>query len=277
MHLNKYKLVAFDLDGTLLNSEKQISAYSKKVLKRLHSQGIHFTLATGRLLPTVKQYADELDIDYPLIMSNGSILQTRQGTIINQSFIPRKAIDITIDTCKDEKVIMVAFINNIFYFMNQTEKELPQHKSNSYQKQEIKSWKKIEDKLSLVNKFSIINPESQSDIIRLDEELTSKLTGLAQTVRTGDNIVEFQPYGITKAAGLRKLADEIGIDMQQIIAFGDHNNDVEMLAEVGLGIAVGEATPSCIANADLVVASSDEDGPAHFLEDLFLSATSMTS
>ena len=269
MDPNKYKLIAFDLDGTLLNTDEQISPYTKEILKRLRTKGMHLTLATGRFLPAVKEYADALNIECPLIMSNGSILQTRQGIMISQFYLLPETVEIIIDSCRNEKVEMLALIDNIFYYKNQTGRKEMAYKGEPYEKQEAEDWYDLGDKLSRINKFSIINPYSKTEIDRLNEVLKPRLVGLTQMVQTGPNIIEMQPHGITKAAGLRKVAAQIGIDMQQIIAFGDHNNDVEMLAEAGLGIAVGNASPACIEHADLQIASSDQDGPAHFLEEIF--------
>ena len=269
-----YKLIAFDLDGTLLDFNNKISAYSRKVLKELHEKGILYTFATGRLLSAVKEYADDLEIDCPLVLANGGIVQERQGALLNQTYMNRKAIDIVIETLKDENVELVFFICDQIYYQNNTNKErkMHQNRTSNYKRCKIDNWNLLENKLSQVNKCVVFNLGADENLKRLDEMLKLKLNGIARLVHSNTNMFEILPKGISKAFGLNILAAKLGIDMQQIIAFGDHNNDVEMLAEVGLGIAVGEATPDCIANADLVVASSDEDGPAHFLEEFLLNA-----
>ena len=272
MNPKNYKLIAFDLDGTLLNSSNQISAYTKKVIKRLHTNGMKVTFATGRLLSAVKEYADELEIDYPLILANGGIIQMRQGLLISQTYLSRKAIEIVINTLKDEMAELVFFIcDDIFYRNNtNTKRQLHQNRTSKYKRYKIDDWEQIKDKLSQVNKCVVFNLGDNDNLMRLDEMLKPKLIGMAQTVHSNVNMFEILPDGISKASGLSMLADALGIDMQQIIAFGDHNNDVEMLAEVGLGIAVGDATPAALENANLQVASPEEDGPAHFLEEFLL-------
>ena len=270
MNPNNFKLIAFDLDGTLLDSEKQISAYTRQTIDRLAAKGIQFTIATGRILPLAKNYADELDINHPLILANGSVLQTRQGKMINQSFLSREIVQIVIDTCQSEEMEMNAVIGENIYYQKGTDGFRPLHRKSIRKKHKIDNWEEIEEKLSQVNKCAIVDFNDESNLVRLDKILQQKLNGSARTLRTSQHMLEILPKGITKAAGLRMLANTLGIEMRQIIAFGDHNNDAEMMAEVGLGIAVGDATPSCLENADMVVASSDEDGPAHFLEEFLL-------
>ena len=270
MDASNYKLIALDLDGTLLNSEKQIAPFTKRVLERLRAKGIQFTIATGRILPAVKLYADELEIDIPLIMSNGSILQTRQGILANQTCLPPDVTRTAIEVSKQEQCDLIFYICDNIYFQKLTDNMRPVY-GNSYEgMHEIGSWDIIADKLPEANKGVIIDTTDEANLIRLEPILQQALDGRAATLRTSPVLLEVQPIGVTKAKGLRMLADALGIKMQQIIAFGDYDNDAEMLAAAGLGIAVGDATLACLASADLVVASSDEDGPAHFLEENFL-------
>ncbi len=96
------------------------------------------------------------------------------------------------------------------------------------------------------------------------------MDGRAVTLRTSPVLLEVQPKHVTKAKGLSQLAETLGITLRQVIAFGDYNNDVEMLCVAGMGVAVGDATPACLDAADLLVASPEEEGPAHFLEEFLL-------
>ena len=269
MNSSNFKLIAFDLDGTLLNSKKQISAYTKDVLNQLRFKGIQTTIATGRILPAVRDYAEELEIDIPLIMSNGSILQTRHGKLATQTCLPRNVVETVLQISKNEVCDLVLYICDMIYFSKITENLRPTYGDASRQGMKVlDSWDAISDQLSDVNKC-VFTHIDDVQLIRLQAELKQALDGSATTLRSSPVLLEVQPNGVTKAEGLHSLADMLGIQMEQTMAFGDYDNDAEMLAAAGLGIAVGEATPACIANADLVVSSSDNDGPAHFLEEFF--------
>jgi hypothetical protein len=271
MNPNNFKLIAFDLDGTLLNSDKQISAYSKNVVKRLSAKGIHCTIATGRILPDVKHHADELEIDIPLIMSNGSILQTRQGDLTSQTCLPDDAVKTAIELSKNSDCDLILYIGDTMFFLQLTESiQLTYGNELRPGMKELKSWDAISDQTDNVNKC-IFTHVDNDQLVHMQSILKEKLNGNATTLRSSPILLEIQPNNITKAKGLCTLADMLGVQMEQTIAFGDYDNDAEMLAAAGLGIAVGEASPKCLANADLVVAPPDDDGPAHFLEEFFLS------
>ncbi|HUV15829.1 MAG TPA: HAD family hydrolase, partial [Pelolinea sp.] len=84
-NLSDYKLIVFDIDGTLVGSSHQLNTTTKEILLRLHQIGMPFTLATGKILPATRDQADELQIKLPLILSNGGVVQTRKGEILFHS------------------------------------------------------------------------------------------------------------------------------------------------------------------------------------------------
>ena len=266
-----YKLFAFDLDGTLIANHGAISPFTRQILERLRAKGYLYTIATGRILPAVKEFADELRIDIPLIMSNGSILQTRQGKLISQTYLPLESVQTTIDVCHENNSDLSLYIRDEIYIeeLNENMQTLfGRYQDGMHQ---VGSWETIMGKLPEVNKCVIVDTKSEDSLVRLQPILEQALNGSAVTLRTSKNLLEVQPNGISKADGLRKLADSLSISLEQVIAFGDYDNDAEMLKAAGLGIAVGKATPACLENADLQIASPEEEGPAHFLEEYFLS------
>lgn len=265
-----YKLIAFDLDGTLIHNRSPISSFTKQVLERLRAKGYQYTIATGRILSGVKEYADELTINIPLVMSNGGILQTRQGELITQTCLPLDALQTTMKLCQENNSDLALYIRDQIYVEKLNENMQTIYGCNQDDLYEIGPWETISEKFPDVNKCVIIDSDDEQNLIDLQPKLDQSLNGSAVTLRTSPILLEVQPNDITKAIGLQNLADHLGINIQEIIAFGDYDNDAEMLKAVGLGIAVGEATPACLANADLLVASAEEDGPAHFLEDHFL-------
>ncbi len=137
---------------------------------------------------------------------------------------------------------------------------------------EVGNWDTIADKLPGANKCVIVDQTNEQNLIETEAALRAALDGRAVTLRSSKVLLEVQPNGITKATGLRQLADSLSISLEQVIAFGDYDNDAEMLKAAGLGVAVGEATPACLASAELLVAPPEADGPAHFMEEFFLTS-----
>jgi len=268
INLSHYKLLAFDLDGTLIGSDKQISAYTKTVLSRLRACGVLSTIASGRILPAVKAYADELDIDIPLILSNGSILQNRRGELSACTSLPVDVVQATIETARRLSRDLVIYICDNIYIERMTDNIHPTYGSMTHGLNVVGNWEAIAEKLTGVNKCVIVDQINEQNLIDTETELRKTLNGRAVTLRTSPVLLEVQPKGITKATGLRQLTESLSISLDQVIAFGDYDNDAEMLQAAGMGVAVGNATPACLENADLQVASPEEDGPARFLDEL---------
>jgi Cof subfamily protein (haloacid dehalogenase superfamily) len=265
------KLLAFDIDGTLIGASKRISSFTKTILSRLRAKGILTTLATGRILPAVKDYAGELEIDIPLILSNGSILQDRKGNLTAETSLPADVVQAAIRVSREESRDLVLYIRDQIFIEKLTDNIDPTYGSilnkGLY---EIGRWESLGEKLDHVTKCVIVDNFNEQNLFDTEPILREALDGRAVTLRTSTVLLEVQPKDVTKAIGLRKLAEVLSIDVKQVIAFGDYNNDVEMLREAGLGVAVGDATPACLEAADLLVASPEEEGPAHFLEEFLL-------
>ncbi|MDK2981512.1 MAG: hypothetical protein PWQ55_1859 [Chloroflexota bacterium] len=265
------KLLAFDIDGTLIGADLTISPYTKDVLTRLRGKGVLTTLATGRILPAVKAYADELEIEIPLVMSNGSVLQDRHGRVAALSSLPLEVVQATIRVARQEKRDLVLYIQDQMYIEKLTDNIAPTYgvmMGNGLH--EVGSWEAFGDQMAETSKCVIPDHFNEQNLFDTEPILAEALDGRAVTLRTSPTLLEVQPKDVTKAKGLAKLAESLGISMQQVIAFGDYNNDVEMLQAAGLGVAVGDATPACLAAADLSVPAPEEDGPAHFLEEFLL-------
>ena len=265
------RLLAFDIDGTLIGADHKISPFTKTVLTRLRDQGVATTLATGRILPGVKAYADELEIEIPLIMSNGSILQDRHGRVAAQTCLPLEVVQAAIRIARQESRDLVIYIKDKMYIEKITENIRPTYGSllnNGLY--EVGTWETFADQLANASKCVIPDPFDEQHLFDTEPLLEQALDGRAVTLRTSPVLLEVQPKDVTKARGLAQLAEMLGISLQQVIAFGDYDNDVEMLQAAGLGVAVGNATPACLDAADLLVASPEEEGPAHFLEEFLL-------
>jgi len=265
------ELLAFDIDGTLIGADHKISPFTKTILARLRDKGVLTTLATGRILPGVKAYADELEIEIPLIMSNGSVLQDRHGRVAALTCLPLEVVQAAIRIARQEKRDLVLYVKDKMYIEKMTDNIFPTYGSllnNGLY--EVGTWEAFEDQLSNASKCVIPDHFNEQNLFDTEPLLAKALDGRAVTLRTSPTLLEVQPNGVTKAKGLAQLAETLGITLKQVIAFGDYDNDVEMLRAAGLGVAVGNATPACLEAADLLVASPEEEGPAHFLEEFLL-------
>jgi Cof subfamily protein (haloacid dehalogenase superfamily) len=266
--INQYKLIISDLDGTLLESGQPLHPYTKEILAKLPEHGIHFTLASGRSLASLRPYAEQLNITIPLVLANGCIIQSLDGVIHYRTTMPvevtRKVIEIT----DREKSDLVIFSDDRLYYKKMTDNIFRIFGKLTNSIYEVGSWDAMDGMIEEVNKFMIIDWVSLEKLGRLEQIFESELKNKADYLHTNIHHLEVMPKGVTKATGLKHLAKEMGICMNEIIAFGDFENDAAMLAEVGLGVAVQNACDLAKQNADIIIGSCAENGPAIFLDQL---------
>ena len=266
--LKKYRLIVFDIDGTLQNSRHEISPYTVEVIHRLQAQGILISICTGKTLPAVKSPAEKLNIQVPIIMGNGAILQYTNGQIVHASFFPEKIVRKIIELISTCDVDISVFTPEAIYVRKITESVQAMMGFGAPHPQEISSWELMQKDIQRVVKFVMLNMGGAPALLSVADALESHLDGQVSYFPTMPYMLEILPPGENKASGLQRLADHLGIKTSEIIAIGDGDNDAVMLNLAGLGVAVANGTPVCKASADLIIDSNDEDGPARFLDAL---------
>jgi len=266
--LSDYELIVFDINGTLAGSSNTIHPLVIETLQRLEETGIRLTLATGLNLISAKPFADVLAVELPLILSNGSIIETRHGEISFRAVIKRDISREIIQICETENQDLVIYIDNEIFIREMTDNIYPIYDYVADKLIELGEWYLIDDQLRGANKMLVADVNSEENLDHLGAIIRERFGEHIDVVRSSSKLVEVMPKGINKAEGLRQLGNVLGIPIEKIMAFGDYDNDAEMLAAAGLGIAVGNASNKAKAAADIVVGSVDENGPAVFLNKL---------
>ncbi len=265
------KLIAIDLDNTLLNQEKTISTYTAKVIKKIASQGHIITLATGRAFELTKPFASMLDISHPLILNNGALIKDVAGNITSESSVTEEAI---------HEMLHYADQYNLGYtFYAEDGFHTNDHKRMKY----YDAWNKDYPEARIdIHYYDSIKPLLKRKAYKLliidnDKHRFDKAYGIyrrqpfANVTKSQTAFLDVLPKNTSKATALQKLAEQFKINQEDIIAFGDNDNDVEMLAYAGLGIAMPNATEPAKAAADQIAkASYKEDGVAKTLENLLI-------
>lgn len=266
--LSDYKLIVFDIDGTLVGSSHEFDPLTRDTLLRLHDMGIPFTFATGKILPATRAQADELQIRLPLIMANGSVLQKRNGEVLFNASLPVDVSKRAIQICEELNKDLVIYIIDQLYIKKMNGSIFSIYSNVSSGMNEIGDWEKINSRIDQVTKCLVVDIENQQNLIDLGNIFVNEFNGCADIVHTSTKLVEILPLGVTKATAVKRLADELAISMDEVIAFGDYDNDAPMLSAAGLGIAVENASAAALAAADLVIGTCEENAPAKFLKSL---------
>ncbi len=289
-----YKLLAIDLDGTLLNSYGEISEENKMAIKKAQENGIEVVLASGRVPDSIERYAKEINSTKFLIAGNGTILKDiRKNEIIYDNFITKEKALKIIKLCEEnsvfcnvytQKTIITKELNyNVQYYYYENSKKDDELRTNINVVNDIYKYveqintspiSKInicdENKIifnSIINKLKKINGVSILDI----EHMSRKV------IKKGSEFIDLQYYytEITnekadKWEAIKELARIMNIEKNEIIAIGDNINDEKMIENAGLGIVMGESALSTRKKYINITKSNNENGVAYAIENYIL-------
>jgi len=272
-----YKLFVADMDGTLLNDNKELTDINIQTIKKLQDSGTKFAVATGRHDSMIKSYLKHLDLRVPVISCNGAIVREPfSDQIFLSQALPREQSLHVIEICKESKVGFHIYGHERIFGENLNHKMLYYHDLNkTLPPDEQTKLVVVPDCRDIVlnapeplYKFLIISEEKLGlgDIIAQ----LSELDGLTVT-RSMPLLCDVMKSGITKAYALQRLAESLGIKREEIAAIGDQHNDIDLIEYAGLGIAVANAEDALKEKADIVtIANNNQDAVSEAIERFIL-------
>lgn len=240
-----YRLIALDMDGTLLGQNKTISAQNEKWVKAAAQAGVKVTFATGRPIGDVIGYARQLGIDSPLVINNGSEVWRSPDVLHSRRELAPELVEGLFEAIREYGE------EELDYWAHSVEGKID--KSNAPADPAAVRWLqfairsrngellgRLRDRLAAWNAFEISNSHPSN--------------------------IEFNAIGVTKASGLLEVCSLLGIEMSRVMAIGDSLNDIPMIRAAGLGVAMGNAQEPVKRAADVVAPSVHEDGVAAMVE-----------
>ena len=273
----KYKLFVADMDGTLLNDHKELSAKDIQTIKKLQDAGIKFAVATGRHDSMIKSYLKHLDLRVPVISCNGAVVREPfSDQIFLAEKLPKELSLQIIDICKEKgagfhiygyQSIFGEKLNHKMLYYHNLNKTLP---SDEQTKLVVVSDCKdiVINEPEPLYKFLILSDESR-DLLDIIEHLSE--TGGLTVTRSMPLLCDVMKGGITKAYALQKLSESLGIKRIEIAAIGDQLNDIDLIEYAGLGIAVANAEDALKQKADIVTnATNNENAVSEAIERFLL-------
>ncbi len=286
----KYRMIVLDMDGTLLTSEKTIDLATEASLKKRISSGIHVTLASGRFPASVWLHARYLQSPSPQISLNGSVIVDGiTGAVLKSFRFTKGELDVLINIVNSFPTRIQFYSNNVLYVSKFSEDNrywpiqnvvrnpnLILNNDNYRLQANLMHVCEIGEYWSVLDDWSI--PIYKATVFSERESLEFVYQHLLQAgfsvSYTGLHRLDINPPGINKAVAISHVCTYLKMALQEVVAFGDGDNDVEMLKSVGLGVAMGNASDSALSAAKLMTRTNDETGIAHMLEQV-MAARSM--
>lgn len=288
-----YKLIAIDLDGTLLNSYGMVSEKNKQALIEANKKGAEIVIASGRSTNSVKNIANDLGICNYIICGNGSLIYDLQHEeIIYDKFIDKKKALQIIEICEQnsiyyniytENMVIAKSLNNNVLFYHQENANKPDSKKtkinlvqNIYdyvdqlQNQNILKIT-ISDNDNIIFNGIIRKLREIRDIDVLDVAHMSR-----KMIKSGTEEVSLEYYyteitskNVDKWYAIEYLIDKLNINKEDIMTIGDNVNDKLMIENAGCGVVMGNSAPYIKEIANMVVADNNQDGVAEAVEKKF--------
>lgn len=266
------KLVAIDLDGTLLNEAKEISIRNKAVLKKAKEQGVHIVLCTGRPLKAMAHYLEELGLtepgDYSITFNGGLVQKNDTGEIIEKKVMQTQDIlklyelastlDLPLDVLSDGTVLQLPSAPNRQSLYNVLNKLLDFEPAVLNDLTD----ERVINKAVIAYDQDILDPAIQN--------IPSEYYESYEIIKTRSMLLEFMPKGVTKAYGISLLAQDLDLMPEEVMAIGDEENDLPMITYAGMGIAMANAVPLVKSSADYITADNESDGVAQVIEKFVL-------
>ena len=259
------KLLALDMDGTLLNDQKEISPANIVAIQKAVDAGVKLVLCTGRILSGVKPYFEQLGLDAEneyVILNNGCALhQTSDWSLLDHHGLNADEIAYLADFARGFELPLTLCDVDNYYVVDQTANaHIIEDTQNIFLTPKTISLKKTinHHQPFFLAKF-VGEPGLVGDFMK---EKDAELSKHFNTVLSQPSIYETLPQGVSKATALQSLAERLGLLPSEIMAIGDANNDREMLEFAGLAIAMDNASAPIKALANHVTSSNNEDGVA---------------
>lgn len=257
-----YKLIACDLDETLIKPDRTIDSRDIEAIKKLKDLGVKFVLATGRGYNTVQGTLKELDLfdeanQYVISYNGGAITENKDNRLLHFEGISfEKAEELYKRGLKYDVVIHV-YTRDAVYAYNLTEDE----KRYVQNRQEmIEVFDQNLDFLKGQEIVKVLYTNTDFEYLQSIDRDLKDITYDMDVSYSSNRYIEFNHKGVNKGDGLKKLANLLHIDIQDTIAIGDNYNDLSMIKDAGLGVGVQNAAPGIKPDCDYITTATCEEG-----------------
>lgn len=256
-----YKLIAIDLDDTLLNDDGVISEKNKEAVKRAEAAGVKVMIVSGRSYASTKQFIDELALPNLTVSLNGAYLQDPSNDrriaefpidleITEEIIKDIEPFDIHVNFYHGEKVFCQGYTEQAKFYSDMNRIEIDYIES-------------LEELSKTAQAGKLLMSNDREKLIQIRDLLQNKFGDQLNIVFSKPYFLEVTDKRASKGAALLKAAEIYGIGEKEIIAMGDSENDLSMIRSAGLGIAMGNAGDKIKKEADFVTLTNNEDGVAY--------------
>lgn len=265
----KNVMLAFDLDGTLTNSRKEVTPRTRSAILQAISAGATIVLASGRPTFGIRPVADCLGLEerggYILAFNGGCITDCRSGSVVFEQHMPERCIPTIVGYAREHDFALLGYNGSNILTERPADKYVAEE--SRINRMGVVGVDSLPDALP-AHSVKLLMTGDPSHLVQAEEELSALLDGQMDVYRSAPFFLELVARGIDKARSLTLLLEHCHIPATNLTAFGDGYNDISMLRLAGRGVAMANAAPEVRAAATEVTLSNDEDGVALVIEQM---------
>ncbi len=262
-----YKLIAIDLDDTLLNDDHVITEATREALAAAAAQGVIVTIATGRMYASAAAIASDLNMNVPLITYQGALIKNMlDGQVLYERTVPAQITQRVYTYCVEHNLHLQGYYEDQLYVREDNDKIIAYAELSKIPYIVEPDFAKVLQKPQ--TKLVIIDDPSKLDAIA--EQFRSWFGADAHIVKSKPHFLEIMHAEGTKGSALRYLAEHFGCSIEETIGIGDSWNDHDLVEAAGLGVAMGNAIDDLKRVANYVTATNNEDGVKQVIDRFIL-------
>ncbi len=259
------RMVAMDLDDTLLRDDWTISSRTVKAIRAAREQGVKVTIATGRMTISAKPYVEQLGVDIPVITYHGALIsQALSGEVLFRKVIPSDIARKLLGRIAERRLYAQVYLRDRVVVQEATEWTREYERISNVEIEEVNLGEVLASEPDGVEKILVMDEEP-----RLDAFAPGLQAVFGQDVhitKSKSFFLELTNVDVNKGVALAALARKFEIRQEEVMAVGDSLNDLEMIKYAGLGVAMGNARPEVRKIADVITGTNEEDGVAQAIE-----------
>ena len=269
----EYKMIVLDVDGTLLNNDRIITARMRTTLIKVQQMGIRIVLASGRPTYGVLPLAKELEMDrhdgYILSYNGGQIISVQTGDVLFEKRVKVEMLPYLERKANKNKFSIFTYYGDTIYTNNISDEHIiHEAELNTMRLKEVENFS---EEVTFFPYKCMIVSDDENALVSLENHWKKRLAGELDVFRSEKYFLEIVPPFIDKANTLSVLLEMLGVASENVVAIGDGVCDVTMIQMAGLGVAMGNAQTSVKACADYVTLTNEEDGVSLAIENVIIS------
>lgn len=268
-----YKLIATDLDGTLVTDDKNLTDRTIENVKKALKKNVKIMISSARAFYRLERYIDELDLrrenQYTICFNGAMIVENITGEVLYSKNLDKQEVNELISLGKQLNVQIMLYSKNA-HCAEEIPEVIQKNKNSKGLNLKIENFNKLDFDKEENYIYKIVFMDKPERIIEIRNNLSKEIINQYEVTSSIPEYIEFVKKGIKKSEAIKFIMNKCKIEQEEVIAIGDGENDIEMLRFAGLGVAMGNADNYVKENADYITTSNNDDGVGNVIEKFIL-------